>query len=316
MFTEKFSKRLIWSGIIFIFLGLLFFLWDDFIFFNTQKIDSNKFGQFGDFVGGLIGSMWALAGVILFYIALVEQREDIRINRETLQTQVKALEQQIKEFELQRKELSLTREVFSEQTSTLKLQQFESTFFNSMNLFTNLVENITYYHYIDFVRQLENNNLQPEIYKGSDCFKSFYSELENIYFDKVRSYILSKDNIIVVNYDKYDFPEKIIQELTNDAYKVFFEEYQSSLGHYFRTMYNIIRFVDNQKVKNPKYYTNLIRAKLSTYEHLILFYNAHSIYGREKFKPLIEKYSLLNNMHENLLFDKRHLHLLDTNAYK
>lgn len=92
-FTEKTSKVLMIVGIVLFFLGLFFFLWQHIGINTSEKIDASKFGQFGDFVGGLIGSLWAFAGVILFYVALTEQRDDIRTNREVLKTQVNALEQ-------------------------------------------------------------------------------------------------------------------------------------------------------------------------------------------------------------------------------
>lgn len=39
-------------------------------------------GQLGDFVGGVSGSLWALAGVALFYLALQEQRKELALQRE------------------------------------------------------------------------------------------------------------------------------------------------------------------------------------------------------------------------------------------
>lgn len=48
-------------------------------------IKTDVFGQFGDIVGGVIGSLWALAGVILFYAGLTEQRKDIQTNQNALE---------------------------------------------------------------------------------------------------------------------------------------------------------------------------------------------------------------------------------------
>jgi Putative phage abortive infection protein len=52
--------------------------------------------------------------------------------------------------------------------------------------------------------------------------------------------------------------------------------------------------------KNRRRYTSLVRAQLSAFELELLFYNGISPNG-EKFKPLIEKYGLLEN------FDTKHL---------
>ena len=310
MFSEKTSKILMLIGIILFVCGIVLFLWKDFGFDGAQKINSQKFSDFGSFVGGLIGTLWAFAGVILFYVALREQREDIHINRDTLNTQVKALEQQIVEFELQRKELELTREVFIEQNNTLKLQQFESTYFNTLHLFTNLVQNITYREPIGV------HLFQPRVYKGSECFEAYYGSLQRRYRTKYEDYIKNELHIELNDAIQLEISIDKLNEFSKNAYFSFFENYQSDLGHYFRTLYNLIRFVDEKFIDNPRYYTNLIRAQLSTYEHLMLFYNGISQYGEKKFKPLIEKYSLLNNMPQDLLIDKKHSEFYIDSAYK
>jgi uncharacterized protein YqgC (DUF456 family) len=91
--TEKFSIKLLITGTILLFLGFLVFFWNDFNLSFSNKIQADKFGQFGDIVGGLIGSIWALAGVILFYVALTEQRNDFNTNRKVLNAQTDTLKQ-------------------------------------------------------------------------------------------------------------------------------------------------------------------------------------------------------------------------------
>jgi len=265
--------------------------------------------------------LWALAGVILFYVALREQRIDIQTNRKTLETQVEALEQQIKEFELQRRELKLTREVFIEQNNTLKKQQFESTYFNTLNVFIEIVQNITFYNnngmesIREFVTPGYKSN-QPQFYKGRDCFEFYFNSLERRYHEKIKNYVEKELKREVKELEEIDIPTEKQLELLKDTYCLFFDSFQSNLGHYFRTLYNLIRFVNDKANDNPKYYTNLVRSQLSTYEHIMLFYNGVSVYGEDKFKPLIEKYSLLNNMPRDLLLDKKHIEFYEKHAYE
>lgn len=101
----------------------------------NHQISEEKIGQFGDFVGGLIGSLFTLVGVILFYVALRDQRKDFATSQETLKVQLSAFQQQVREFELQREELAQTRKVFEDQSTTLKLQKFEDTFYSFMSVF-------------------------------------------------------------------------------------------------------------------------------------------------------------------------------------
>lgn len=79
---------------------------------------------------------------------------------------------------------------------------------------------------------------------------------------------------------------------------------QTYFDHYFRHLYTIIKFVDNADFLSfdEKYkYTSMVRATLSRYELIWLFYNGISSVGKLKFKRLIEQYSLLKNIREDLL---------------
>lgn len=321
-FTEKTSKILMVTGIVLFFIGLILFLWQSISIDTALQIEASKFGQFGDYVGGLIGSLWAFAGVILFYVALTEQRDDIRTNREVLKTQVNALEQQIKEFELQREELELTREVFIDQSKTLKLQQFESTFFNSMNLLNNIIGSITYIvPPPPYSTRLADQPAFPQpdrtkVHSGRDSFEFFYNDLKKEYQSLISAYVLNNLRQEYTPNTEFNIPNEIKEEYANTAYENFFEQQHSDLGHYFRTIYNIVKFINDRKPENPKYYTSLLRSQFSTYEHLLLFYNCQSDYGNEKFKPLINDYSMLDNMSISELLDQGHKDLYPAKAYE
>lgn len=323
IFDLQTSKLLIWLGIGLFFIGIILFIINDFTFNSEAPLDSEKFGHFSDYVGGIIGSFWALAGVILFYVALTDQREDIENNRQVLITQVEALNNQIEEFGLQRDEMRLTRKIFNEQSITLKKQQFESTFFSSLNLLNELIKDINYLDKIDIKINFLNPPIFPvtdksKLIKGRESFTFFYREFKRLYSETNDEYVQEKlfpedaeENSISLEFDKKD-EEAII----NRSFGKLFNLYQSQLGHYFRTIYNIIRFIDKEQIKNPKYYTNLVRAQLSTYEHLLLFYNCISGYGNENFKPLIIKYNLLDNISISDVIHPSHKELYPEKAYQ
>lgn len=75
--------------------------------------------------------------------------------------------------------------------------------------------------------------------------------------------------------------------------------------HYFRHLYRILKFIDqksNVLSEDDQYeYASMVRATLSRYELVWLFYNGLSDYGNEKLKPLIEKYCMLKNLREDYL---------------
>lgn len=307
--TEKFSKRLLLAGVFLLLIGFVMFIWNDWSLSTNEILKADKVAQFGDFVGGLIGSIWALAGVILFYVALTEQRKDFATNREVLDAQTDALIQQIKEFELQREELSETRKVFKIQSETLKKQQFESTFFNLVNLHHGIVNSINLrskekkYGIIEARRM----KLQPgaeneqvvEITTGRDCFVKFSKGFRNEYKR------LSADK-----------PELSELDIVKEAYKNYYLNHQSDLGHYFRNLYHIFKFIKNSEEENKKSYTSLVRAQLSNDELFLLFYNSISDYGNKKFLPLIEEFHILKNLNRRDFIDEmKHSEFYKKSAY-
>lgn len=85
-------------------------------------------------------------------------------------------------------------------------------------------------------------------------------------------------------------------------YDYYFHVCQSDLSHYFRNLYQIIRYAERSvSRKVQRQHIKMLRAQLSNYEILLLAYNGLHTYG-EKFHRLIEKFELLKNLNteENL----------------
>ena len=178
-----------------------------------------------------------------------------------LQAKQIALQQQ--QLQDTREELRAQNQQISAQNETLKQQNFENTFFQLLKLHTEIINSIDTY---------AGSGMQR---KGRACFVHMYQEFRNRY----------QENLMVNE----------MKGLTgiNEVYRLFYPTHQADLGHYFRNLYHLIRFVHRSDAQNKRDYTNLIRAQLSTHEQLLLFYNCLSDYGYEKFKPLIETYDLL-----------------------
>jgi hypothetical protein len=237
---------------------IILYLWNN-TYTLSAPIDNGKFGTFGDFVGGVLGSIWSLCGILLFYSALREQREDFRTNSDALLKQVDALEIQSEEFRLQREELSQSRQVFIEQAKTQRQQRFESTYFSLLELYTRVTSDL---------------NLQS---KNNNYFKSLKSEL----FKKIPQ---QQDPI-----ENYEFARKNYLEI--------FYNQKEELSHYFKLIYRILKIIDDSEViENEKFrYIKILRSQLSENEMFAIYYNSHSVYGGESYK-LILKYNLLKHL--------------------
>lgn len=83
-----------------------------------------------------------------------------------------------------------------------------------------------------------------------------------------------------------------------------FDGHQSRLGHYYRHLYQMIRYVDQQTIATlddaKKYeYVKTVRAQLSTHEQALLLLNSLTPMGRNWWsKGLIERYRLVQNIPE------------------
>jgi len=178
-----------------------------------------------------------------------------------------------------------------------------------------IIQNITYFEPYNPAKKISDPTYQSKILKGSDCFKIYYDILRSRYHELLNNYITGELKLKIKDAENIEISIEKMNDYAKSAYESFFTKYQSDIGHYFRTMYNIIRFIKENNLDHPRYYTNLIRAQLSSYEHLMLFYNCHSKHGENKFKPLVEEFSLLNNMPQDLLLDRKHTSFYSPKAY-
>ena len=249
-FGEKMPLLIVRIAIclLFVIIPLLFFFLNGEIIDFSEKIDSGKFGTFGDFFGGVIGSFWSLCGVFLFYTALVEQRKDFNTNKEALLKQIDALEIQSYEFKLQRQEMEMSRDVFREQSKTLIMQRFDATFFSLIELYQNILRELTLDKKIlsNVKRQLASLKL-PEEYQSRN--KAIVEKFSNCYF-------LDKENLGSYFRNLYRILKIIDQAEMSDVDK-------------FR-------------------YSKILRSLLSENEMLIIYYNSHSIYGGEMYKLILK----------------------------
>lgn len=294
--SEKNSIRLLATGVILFFLGIILFLWQESFSFN-KEVNSEKFSQFGDFISGIIGSIWSLAGVILFYLALTEQKKDIQINRKTLAAQVEALQNQIKEFELQRFELEETRKVFTEQSITLRNQRFENTFFQLLSLHHEIIDKLNFAKgWIDRVR----DNLEKR-----EVLTQAFTDL-NIRIERINS-THNKDfyGQIVFTANETETIEVAASRLKEVYNTFYFEDYKQLLSHYFRNLYHIFKFIFTNKLiekKEKQFYASIVRAQLSSDELFLILYNSlQKGLGYPNFLFLIKEFDIMQNFDFGLI---------------
>lgn len=187
---------------------------------------------------------------------------------------------------LQREDLRETRNEFITQNKTLKLQQFENTFFQMLSLFNSIVNNTEIW-------------VNTTEFKGRSAFTKIY---DLIYLDakhEANSHFNILESEIQQNIRKMSFESQM------KFYDKNYQLYKEYLGHYFRTFYHIVKLVDTTSDIDKRRYISLARAQLSSFEIILFLFNGLHKNGFEKFKPLIEKYTLFNNLDDELLINLR-----------
>lgn len=146
-------------------VGFIVFILSIAIVFNVDHLE--KFAFYGTWIAGIVGTLWALAGILLFYNTLTLQKEELK---------------------LQREELSNTRKVLQEQGNTLKLQQSEATFFKLLENHRDLVRALNHgkstgYKYLDEIYYQLQSRIRD--YKAAVKNKEF--KLGIIDFDPIKT---------------------------------------------------------------------------------------------------------------------------------
>lgn len=209
-------------------------------------------------------------------LGFLQQGKELRMSNEELQNSVNALKLQADELrnsvEQQKIMSGVAKSQYEEIIAQRKDQsksQDEVTFFKMLETFNQAVINM-------------DRASGGKIITGKDVISLFNSRLERGIKIESRSNLITFD-IIIHQYEK------------------FYGLYQNDFSHYFRLMYNTIKFIDNSKIDNKKIYSNIFRANMSDDEVTILLINGLSEKGRSRFKPLIEKYSLLKHYRQDFV---------------
>ena len=253
---------------------------------------NNKFetlGTWGDFVGGTLNPILTFATFIgLLYTIHLQQRE-LRLTR--------------KELSLTRQEFERSSNALEAQNLTTKQQRFENTLFSMIEMLNQIVN----------AMDVEHGEKRKT---GRDCFSHFYNYLHGAYFNLSWINNPNDKKMTIVDHlgdNKFVTSNVHDSQRANDAYNHFYEKYQSDLGHYFRVLYNIFRYIDKSDFAND-IYAKILRAQLSNQELLIIFYNNATDRGKA-FAALAERFKLYDNMDTERLLRREHIELASKKSF-
>lgn len=165
--------------------------------------------------------------------------------------------------------------LFDMQLENSNAQQFEATFFN---LLTN------------------QRDIQKGMY-GADWDEKTNVLLLNVKVDGYRYLRTVANQLRTLNEDlPYVSDYTALRDLFNKNYEEVYKTRAGQLGHYFRHLYHIVKYVDDSEIANKRKYIDILQAQMSESELYIAFCNGISQYGFTRFLPLMEKYQFLENI--------------------
>ncbi|MDQ9128573.1 putative phage abortive infection protein [Serratia fonticola] len=198
---------------------------------------------------------------------------------------------------LQRQSLEQVTKESSDNNEFLKSQRFEGVFFQMIGLLQNVISDID----VTYLEQARG----PK--KGRGAFRLFYSSLRDSGF--VSSFFARKNGSEIYNFYKTRCDVR-------SKYDTFFIIWQQNLAHYFRMVYHIYKFIDESHLDDnlKKNYASILRAQLSNFELLILFYNCVGEHG-SKMEKYAVKYEMFDNLPISDLAHDSHKYLVDFRAF-
>lgn len=272
-----YKKRLVWlrNNLLGIMLAMVLVLFLANFCLIFLPFDKEQRGTFGDQFGAVNALFSGLAFAGLIY-TIILQRHDLKLQRRDLLYQRR-------ELELTRKEMEDQTAEFEKQNETLKIQRFENTFFNMLSQFQEVV-----------------NNLSVMVTVSGGTYESTGRDVFQTLFERSTVYVDLKNE--AKNKARFRGMKGALEKYNLDGYMN--SDDPTCFDHYFRLLYRILKFVKNTslvtKYEDEYEYTAMLRAVLSRYELVWLFYNGLT-YGDEKLKPLIERYAMLSNLRTELL---------------
>ncbi|WP_342497864.1 putative phage abortive infection protein [Bacillus sp. FSL L8-0654] len=166
----------------------------------------------------------------------------------------------------------------TEDECNVLIEEFNT--FNSDQLIEKYAKNRFIYQYLKNNRENSNVVLNTYIINTEDMFNNLENKQLLYFLKKVKEQTLIKP----------------LSSIKRKAYEKMYKEKEEEIGHYYRNLYRIVKFIQDENFSNDeednkkeqKKYIGILRAQLSSMELLMLFYNVVYSKKGEKFKDLLE----------------------------
>ena len=189
-----------------------------------------------------------------------------------------------RELSAQREQLRRQADEAKEMNEAIRFQISENSIFEMLRTHNEVVNSLDLY---------ERKNNQ-RIAEGRDCFVVMYRYLNKQYRAKLKKH-----------------PDRVALFY---AYKDLYRVHSDDLAHYFRFLYNSLRFIAETDEVIKHKYGRLFRAQLSDAEMLLLYYNCLTDFGK-KFIKYTDMFEVFDNLPTVKLLNPSHSLLLPVQSF-
>jgi len=233
-------------------------------------------GTFGDFFGGVINPILTFGTLIALIITLL----------------------------IQRRQLTDEKGRARETARALNIQTFENTFFNLLNLHSNIIAELR------IPSNAAMNSADFPVWGGKP--KQIEEKVSRQVFSEVME---------IVNRGSVSSEPHLGETQANLVYSHIQNRQNYVLGHYFRNLYQILAFIDRysarinsddikEEYSMRKRYTNMLRAQLSSHELSLLFYNcSKNTVDSGAFRGLLIEWCILEHIPLRYSLRRHYLYL-------
>jgi Putative phage abortive infection protein len=223
-------------------------------------------GQFGDYIGGLLNPLISLFTLIVA----------------------------VSVWRLQKTELLETRNAVKEQGNTAEQQRREQRFFDLLNLYQETIKTVV----VEGVSGKAALNIWPKLSHGASLCNNFVQ----FGFDEFNDALLRRPTTPAETQEALSTPGNSIT-YTKVQVTESWNGFSPLLDHYFRTIFRILYELSELLGVEHFRYGKLFRAQLSRDELTLLAFNLLFDAEGRKMRPLAEKYGLLKHLASSKLRD-------------
>ncbi|MBC8278715.1 MAG: putative phage abortive infection protein [FCB group bacterium] len=247
--------------------------------YSWTWIDANIAGD--QAAKGQFGDMFGAVNSLFSGLAFAGLLIAIFLQHHSIQQQRKEYKLALKEFDVLIEQVSRQNYALDEQIESINKQNFGNIFFQMVSLHHEIVKSLTY-------------KTTDRMIDGRICFQKYYTLIDGKYSGKLK-----------ILHDTF----------FDDIWDSFSSDNINNIDQYFRNLHKLLDIVDKTSIIDRKAYTDIIRAQLSGYELIMIFYYGIRPLGGRGFKELLEKYGIFEDMDLKLIIHDAHFALYNYNAF-